>query len=135
VKTNKMKKLIIMIATVCAIGCANPQFEQYARTRQAEIAHMPNAKAKQQAQAELDADRNVDEQRRKDQGADSAAMIGSTLLFGIPGLLISDIVIAANHAGSGDFKRDKALNEKAKQYNAQHSTTPPVARSVVADTN
>ena len=96
---------------------------------------MPNAKAKQQAQAELDADRNVDEQRRKDQGADSAAMIGSTLLFGIPGLLISDIVIAANHAGSGDFKRDKALNEKAKQYNAQHSTTPPVARSVVADTN
>ena len=96
---------------------------------------MPNGKGKQQAQAELNADRKTDEQRRKDQGADSAAMIGSTLLFGIPGLLISDIVIASNHAGSGDFKRDRALNEKAKQYNAEHTTTPRIARSVVADTN
>jgi len=54
-----MKKLILLIATVCVIGCANPEFERYARTRQAEIAYMPNGKAKQQAQGELDADRKV----------------------------------------------------------------------------
>src|SRR5262249_48608276 len=112
-----MKKLTLVIATVCAIGCANPQFEQYARTRQSEIGRMPNSNAKREAQSDLDADRKMDEQRRKDQGVDSAAIIGSTLLFGIPGLLISDVVVLANHAGAGDFKRDKALIEKAKQYN------------------
>jgi hypothetical protein len=128
-----MKKLILLIATVCVIGCANPEFERYARTRQAEIAYMPNGKAKQQAQGELDADRKVDQQRRKDQGADSAAIIGSTLLFGIPGLLISDVVVAANHAGAGDFKRDRALNEKAKQYNAAHSSVARPAKAEQRD--
>ena len=123
-----MKKLIIMTAAVCVIGCANPQFEQYSTTRQAEIAHMSNGKAKQQAQVELDADRKVNEQQRKDAGADSAAVIGSALLFGIPGVLISNLVIGANHAGDGDFKRNRALNEKVKQYNAAHSSVASPAK-------
>ena len=110
-----------MIATVCVIGCANPQFEQYAQSRQAEIARMPNGNAKQQAQANLNAKRKIDDQRKKDQGADSAAIIGSTVLFGVPGLLISSLIVSANHSGSGDFKRDRELNDEARQYNREHT--------------
>jgi hypothetical protein len=114
-----MKELILMIATVCVIGCANPQFEQYARARQTEIARMPNGSAKQQAQADLNAKRQTDDQRKKANGADTAAIIGSTILFGVPGLLISGLMVGVK--GSGDGKRNRELNEEAKRYNQEHA--------------
>jgi hypothetical protein len=112
-----MKKLALMIATVCVIGCANPQFEQYARSRQDEITRMPNGEAKQQAQADLTAKRKIDDKRKKDHGGDTAAVIGSTVLFGIPGLVISSVMVSANHAGDGDNKRNRELYDEAEQYN------------------
>jgi hypothetical protein len=116
-----MNKVILMIATVCVIGCANPQFEQYARSRQGEITRMPNGEAKQQAQADLNAKRKIDDKRKKNRGGDTAAIIGSTVLFGIPGLVISSVMVAANHSGSGDNKRNQELNDEAEQYNREHT--------------
>ena len=110
-----------MIATVCVIGCANPQFEHYAGSRQADIARMPNGEAKQQAQADLNAKRKIDDQRNKDHGVDSAAIIGSTVRFGIPGLVISSVMVAVNHSGSGDNKRNRELYDEAQQYNREHT--------------
>jgi hypothetical protein len=80
---------------------------------------MPNGSAKQQAQADLNAKRQTDDQRKKANGADTAAIIGSTILFGVPGLLISGLMVGAR--GSGDRERNRELNEEAKRYNQEHA--------------
>jgi hypothetical protein len=77
-----MQKLIITIASVALLGCADPAFNQYIQTRQAAIASMPNEAAKWQAQQTLDAQIYAEKRRQEAQAAQATAAIGAGMMAG-----------------------------------------------------
>jgi hypothetical protein len=74
-KENKMTKLILLLAAISMVGCADPAFQQYLQNRQAAIATMPNGPAKFYEQARLDEQVLADRQRKQQEAANAAAAI------------------------------------------------------------
>ena len=66
-----MRKLILLLAAISMVGCADPAFQQYIADRQAAIAHMPNGQQKFYEQARLDEQVLAEKQRQRAQ-ADQA---------------------------------------------------------------
>ena len=117
-----MKNLITVIALFAVVSCASP-IQQMAKTRQAEIAHMPNGRVKQQAQANLDESVMLQKQVQKRTGRDAGITLASALFFGIPGIVVSTIATAAAESNSDLTNKYKAATEEAKAYNQQHQVS------------
>jgi hypothetical protein len=117
-----MRSLITVIALFAVVSCASP-IQQMAKTRQAEIVHMPNGRVKQQAQANLDESVMLQKQVQKRSGRDAGITLASALFFGIPGILVSSIATAAAESDSDLTNKYKAATEEAKAYNQQHQVS------------
>jgi hypothetical protein len=94
-----------------------------AKTRQAEIGHMPNGRVKQQAQANLDESVMLQKQVQKRTGRAVGITLASALFFGIPGILVSTIATAAAESDSDLTNEHKTATEEAKAYNQQHQVS------------
>ena len=119
---TQMRNLITVIALFAVVSCASP-IQQMAKTRQAEIGHMPNGRVKQQAQANLDESVMLQKQVQKRAGRDAGITLASALFFGIPGILVSSIATAAAESDSDLTNKYKAATEEAKAYNQQHQVS------------
>ena len=119
---TQMRNLITVIALFAMVSCASP-IQQMAKTRQAEIVHMPNGRMKQQAQANLDESVMLQKQVQKRTGRDAGIALASALFFGIPGIVVSTIATGAAESNSDLTNKYKAATEEAKAYNQQHQVS------------
>jgi hypothetical protein len=70
-----LRKIIVLVAMIGLLGCADPAFQSYVNERRATIAAMPNGPAKYYAEEQL-AQQILADKRRQQQQAEGVVMAG-----------------------------------------------------------